>query len=127
MLSDADNIRYTKRGEWVMLDDETVTIGLTDAAQSEIPDIEFVELPTPDEEMSAGEEAVAIESADESLSVAAPLEGRISEVNELLEADPGLINKDPYGDGWIFRMEVQDPTPWLDFMTAEEYEKYLER
>ncbi|MDR1519548.1 MAG: glycine cleavage system protein GcvH [Planctomycetota bacterium] len=122
---DADNMRYTRQHEWVMLDDDVATIGLTEYAQREMPEINLVELPAEDVEIQAGDEAVIVESAGDSLSVLAPLDGTVTEVNSLLEDNPGLINSDPYGDGWLLRLELTDAGPWYDLMTAEEYEKYI--
>lgn len=123
---DADNMRYTKRHEWVMLDDEVATVGITDYGQSEIPGVDFVEMPTDGVELDAGEEAAVVESrGGESLSVLAPFGGSVVEVNRLLEENPGLLNTDPYGDGWLFRLEFGNVSAWNDLLTAEEYEEYV--
>jgi glycine cleavage system H protein len=122
---DADNMRYTKRHEWVMLEDDVATVGLTDFAQQEIPEIKFVEMPTEETELTSGDEAATVESPAESLSVLAPMDGTVVEVNRLLEDNPELINGDPYGDGWLFRLEITDIAMWQDLLTAEEYEEYL--
>ncbi len=121
---DADDIRYTKRHEWVMLEDDVVTIGLTDYGQKELGRVTFVDMPAEGVEVNAGDEAVTVESASDSLSVMAPLDGTIVEVNSLLEDAPDLINSDPYGDGWLFRLEATDIKSWSDLMTAEEYEAW---
>ena len=123
---DADNMRYTKRHEWVMLEEDVVTVGITDYAQRELPEVNFVEMPAEGIEVNAGDEAATVESANDSLPVTAPMDGMIVEVNELLEESPGLINSDPYGDGWLFRLEVSDLSVWQDLLTAEEYEEYVE-
>lgn len=122
---DADNIRYTRRHEWVQWEDGTATVGITDYAQGEIPGVNTIELPAEGSELNAGDEAAILESPDESLSVTAPLDGVVTETNSLLEDNPGLVNADPYGDGWLFRLDAADAAPWQDFMTAEEYEKYI--
>ena len=126
-IIDADNMRYTKRHEWVMLEDDVVTVGVTDFAQSEIPEVNFVEMPAEELEIDAGDEAASIESPGDSLPVVAPMDGTVVEINRLLEANPELINTDPYGDGWIFRMEAGDLSVWHDLMSAEEYERYVSR
>lgn len=123
---DSDNIRYTKRNEWVMLEDDVVTVGITDYAQRELADINFVEMPAEGAELTTGEEAATLESRDDSLVVMAPIDGLVIEVNKLLEDNPELLNTDPYGDGWLYRMEVTDISPWQDLLTAEEYEEYVE-
>ncbi len=122
---DADNVRYTKRHEWVMIEDDVATVGITDYAQREIPGISFVDMPAEEVEINAGDEAATVESQNDSLSVLSPLDGTITEVNRLLEDNPELINGDPYGDGWLFRLEVADLSSWRDLLTAEEYEEYI--
>lgn len=122
---DADNMRYTKRHEWVMLEDDVVTVGITDYAQSEIPEVNFVEMPAEEIELNAGDEAATLESPRDSMSVTAPIDGMVVEINQLLEENPELINADPYGDGWIYRLEITDLATWRDLLTAEEYEEYL--
>ncbi len=121
---DADDIRYTKRHEWVMLEDDVVTVGLTDYGQKELGKVSFIDMPAEGVDVNAGDEAVTVESASDSLSVMTPLDGTIVEVNALLEDTPGLVNTDPYGDGWLFRLEVTDINSWSDLMTAEEYEEW---
>lgn len=121
---DADNIRYTRRHEWVMLDDDMATVGITDYAQREIPGVTFVEMPGEGVELNAGDEVATLESQGESLSVVSPFDGEVAEVNGLLEESPELINTDPYGDGWLFRVDATDLSPWNDLLTAEEYEEY---
>lgn len=125
MVIDADNIRYTRRHEWVLLEEGVATVGITDYAQSEIPGVNFIELPAEEAELNAGDEAAILESADDSLSVTTPLDGVVVETNHLLEENPGLVNSDPYSDGWLFRLEATDAATWQDFMTAEEYEQYI--
>lgn len=122
---DADNIRYTRDHEWVMMEEATATIGVTDYAQSELPDINFVELPAEGLEVNAGDEMVTIESTRDSAAVLSPVDGTVVEVNTLLEENPQLLNTDPYGDGWLIRLEMTDVTTWQDLLTAEEYEEYV--
>ena len=122
---DADDIRYTKRHEWALLEDDVVTIGLTDYGQKELGRVTFVDMPAEGVDVDAGDEAVTLESAGDSLSVMAPLAGTIVEVNGLLEDTPDLVNSDPYGDGWLFRLEATDIKSWSDLMTAEEYEEWI--
>lgn len=122
---DADNVRYTKRHEWVMLEDDVATVGITDYAQNEIPDINFIDMPAEEVEVNAGDEAATVESQNDSLSVLAPMDGTVVEVNRLLEDAPELINSDPYGDGWLFRLELSNISSWRDLLTAEEYEEYI--
>lgn len=122
---DADNMRYTKRHEWVMLEDDVVTVGITDYGQAEVAAVNYVDMPAEGVEVNAGDEAATVESNSDSLSVLAPLDGTVVEVNSLLEDAPELINSDPYGDGWLFRLELTDLSAWRDLLTAEEYEDYV--
>ena len=124
-VMDSDNIRYTRRHEWVMLEDDVVSIGITDYAQKEIPGINFIDMPAGEVEVNAGDEVATLESQSDSLSVMAPMDGTVVEVNALLEDNPELINSDPYGDGWLFRLEVSSISGWGDLLTAEEYEEYV--
>ena len=122
---DADDIRYSKRHEWVMLEDDVVTVGLTDYGQKELGTVSYVDMPAEGVEVNSGDEAATVESNSDSLSVLTPLDGTVVEINRLLEDNPDLINSDPYGDGWLFRMEVTSISVWQDLLTAEEYEEYI--
>ncbi len=122
---DSDEIRYTKRHEWVMLEDDIATVGLTEYGQQELGKVSYVDMPAEGVEVNAGDEAATVESANDSLSVLTPLDGTVVEVNTLLEDTPELINTDPYGDGWLFRLEVTDIKSWRDLLSAEEYEEYV--
>ena len=123
---DANNIRYSRRHEWAMLEDDVVTVGITDYAQKELETVSFIDMPAEDIEVNAGDETATVESQNDSLSVIAPMDGTVVEINRLLEDNPELINTDPYGDGWLFRLEVTDLSPWHDMLSAEEYEEYLD-
>jgi glycine cleavage system H protein len=122
---DSDDVRYTRSHEWVMMEDLTVTVGITDYAQANLPGIDFVEMPSVGLEVNAGDEVATLETARDSAAVAAPVDGSVVEVNPLLEENPELINTDPYGDGWLFRVEMSDATTWQDLLTAEEYQDYI--
>lgn len=124
-IVDSDDVRYTKRHEWVMLEDDVVTIGVTDYGQREIEGVSLVDLPAEEVEVNAGDEVATVEGNAESLSVLAPMDGLVAEVNRLLEDAPELVNTDPYGDGWLFRLEVTNLSSWRDLLTAEEYEEYV--
>jgi glycine cleavage system H protein len=102
--------RYTSDHEWVRLDDGVATIGITDHAQTALGDIVFVELPEPGREVAAGEDCAVVESVKAASDIFAPLTGKIVETNAALADDPALINRDPAGEGWFFRMVPTDPT-----------------
>lgn len=124
-IVDSDDVRYTKRHEWVMLEDDIVTIGVTDYGQKEIEGVSLVDLPVEEVEVNTGDEVATVEGNSESLSIVSPMDGTVVEVNRLLEDAPDLVNSDPYGDGWLFRLEITDLSAWRDLLTAEEYEEYV--
>ncbi len=117
---------YTKDHLWVKIDDGSAVIGISDYGQAQLGDVVFVELPEVGREVEAGEKVASVESIKAVVDVFSPLSGKITSVNEDLNEDPGLINTDPYGDGWIYELEVSDSTEIEDLMTSEDYEAYLE-
>jgi len=102
-------IRYTRDHEWVRLDAGVATIGITDHAQAALGDIVFVDLPEPGREVAAGEECAVVESVKAASDIFSPLAGKITESNAALADDPALVNRDPAGEGWFFRLEPADP------------------
>jgi glycine cleavage system H protein len=120
-------IRYTSDHEWVRLEDDgTLTIGITDHAQEALGDIVFVELPIVDRDVVEGESCATVESTKAANDVFAPLAGRIAEINEAIVEDPGLINRDPLGEGWFWRMEPEDDDKFETLMDEEAYQALLE-
>lgn len=120
------DLRYTKSHEWVKVEGENCTIGITDHAQEMLGDIVFVDLPATDTKVTAGGECGAIESVKAASDLFCPIAGTIIEVNEKLEASPNLVNSDPYGDGWLFKLKLDAVTDVDSLMTAEEYQKLEE-
>ncbi len=120
-----NDLHYTKDHEWVLVEDSVAAIGITDYAQSELGDITFVELPEDDAEFNAGDEIAQIESVKAASPVFSPITGNILELNTELEDEPGAINSDPYGAGWICKIEVSKPEEIESLMTAEQYEVFL--
>ena len=119
--------RYTKDHEWVRLEDDgTLTIGITDHAQEALGDIVFAELPDVAREVVEGESFATVESTKAASDIYAPVAGRVSEVNENVVDDPGLINRDPTGEGWFMRIEPADDEIFETLMDEEAYEAYLE-
>ncbi len=117
---------YTKEHEWISVEDGVGTVGITEYAQSALGDITFVELPKVDAEVEQFEQFTALESVKSASDIFSPISGRITEVNEELSDDPGLINRSCYDKGWIARIEVSDVDEASNLMTAAEYESYLE-
>lgn len=126
MSSPEDN-RYAKSHEYVHLEGETGTIGITEYAQKELGDVVFVELPSVGTELEAGDELGSIESVKAVSELFSPVSGTVTEINEALAENPALINTDPWGDGWMVRLKVNDATELDELMTAEEYDEYLEK
>ena len=124
-ILDADNVRYTKNHEWVMVEDLVATVGITDHAQRELGEVNFIELPSDDVDIHAGDEAATLESDSDTVMVASPVSGELVEMNSALEENPSIVNQDPYGAGWLFRVEMKDMNEWQDLLTSEEYEGYL--
>ena len=115
------DLRYTKEHEWVRLEGDTATIGITDYAQGELGDIVFIEVETVDEEVAADEEFGSIEAVKTVSDLFSPLAGEVAEFNEALEDTPESVNNDPYGAGWIIKLKVKDVADFEGLMTAEDY------
>jgi glycine cleavage system H protein len=120
-----EELFYTDQHEWARAEGEIATVGISDYAQDALGDVTFVELPTVGQDLAKGDEACAIESAKAAVSVYAPLSGKVTEVNSELEDDPGLINSEPYAQGWIYKIELADPGELDSMMNAAKYEEFL--
>ena len=119
------DIRYTKDHEYVRLDGDVATIGITDHAQSQLGDIVFVELPTIGKSVEQGAEAAVVESVKAASEVYAPLSGEIIEVNGALEGEPAKVNADPLGDGWFLKLRVKDKSQFDALMSEAEYNDFV--
>lgn len=115
-------LRYTKDHEWIKLEGNVATIGITDFAQHELGDIVYVDINTVGKELSAEDVFGTVEAVKTVSDLFLPVTGTISEVNPLLEKQPELVNTDPYGDGWMIKMTVADPSSVDGLMTKEAYE-----
>ena len=118
---------YAKSHEYVHLEGEIATIGITDYAQKELGDVVFVELPKVGAQLEFGEELGSIESVKAVSELFAPVSGEVIEVNETLATKPDLVNTDAYGDGWMIKVKLSDVSELDDLMGAEEYEEYVEK
>ena len=121
-----ENFLYTKEHEWVSIEDNIATMGISDYAQEALGDVTYVELPEEELEVEQFEQFVSVESVKAASDIYAPMAGRVLEVNLKLEDNPALINKDCYGKGWIAKIEVRDMDESTNLMSAEEYRNYLE-
>ena len=120
------DLRYTKTHEWVKLDDEGLAIvGITDHAQCLLGDLVFVELPELDTDLLAAEEAGVIESVKAASDLYSPLQGQVVAVNEALRDNPQLVNEDPFGEGWIFKLSLTNADDLQDLLEADDYQDLL--
>jgi glycine cleavage system H protein len=119
-------LKYTKDHEWVReADDGSWVVGITDHAQTALGDLVFVELPEVDAELSAGDACAVVESVKAASDVYSPLSGVIAETNAALNDAPELVNSDPYGDGWLFRIRPGSPAELEELLTSEDYKRLL--
>jgi glycine cleavage system H protein len=117
--------RYTKTHEWVVVDGKTVTVGITDFAQSQLGDVVFLELPSAGRKLAERESFGVVESVKAASDLYSPVAGRVTAVNDKLTANPELVNSDPYGDGWILKLELTDDLP-SDLLDAAAYKQVTE-
>lgn len=115
------DLRYTKEHEWVRMEGDIATIGITDYAQGELGDIVFIEVDTVGDEMAVDEVFGTIEAVKTVNDLFSPLDGEVTAFNEGLEDDPEAVNNDPYGNGWIIRMKLSNPSDFKGLLTPEEY------
>jgi glycine cleavage system H protein len=120
-----ENLLYSKDHEWVRREGDKATVGVTDYAQHELGDVVFVDLPAAGKELKKGDPAANIESVKAVSDVFAPVTGTISAVNAKLGGNPELINQDPFGEGWIFSMSVNQASELDELMDLKKYEEYL--
>lgn len=121
-----EDSRYAKSHEYIHVEGDTGTIGITDYAQKELGDVVFVELPQVGTQLEAGDELGSIESVKAVSELFSPVTGEVVEINEKLADKPELVNTDPYGDGWMIRIKVADATELDELMPADEYEEYIQ-
>jgi glycine cleavage system H protein len=121
------DLKYTASHEWISVDnDGSVRIGVSDHAQEALGDLVFVELPAVGETINQGDACAVVESVKAASDIYAPVTGEVIAVNEDLEDDPGSINTDPYGDGWLFQVQLTDPEELDAMLNAEAYEATLD-
>jgi glycine cleavage system H protein len=117
--------KYTDEHEWVLLEGDTATVGITDYAQEKLTDVVFVELPETGRSVSKGDGVAVLESVKSVADVYAPCDGEVSEVNDALADGPEKINEDAFGDGWIFKLKVSSPD-LSDLMDADAYQQFVD-
>ena len=120
------DIRYTKEHEWVRMDGDIATVGITDYAQEALGDVVFVELPEIGRDVAADEACSVVESVKAASDVYAPLAGKVVETNPTIIDDPSIVNSDAEGEGWFFRIELDDTATFDALMDAAAYDEYVE-
>ena len=116
-----ENLKYTEKHEWLRLEGEEAVVGITEYAQGELGDIVFVEIETEGEQLAREDAFGTIEAVKTVSDLFMPVSGTIIELNSKLEDEPELVNKDPYGDGWMIRIKVENATEAEDLLSAEQY------
>lgn len=117
---------YTREHEWVKVEGDTATVGITDFAQKQLGDVVYIELPAVGTQLQAHQTIGAIESVKAVSDVFSPVSGEVIEVNTALNDSPEIINQDPHGQGWIIRLKIKNKDELNHLMKASEYEKYIE-
>ena len=117
--------KYSKKHEWVELDGDIATIGITKHATEQLGDIVFTEVPDAGKAFEAGGEAAVVESVKAASDVYSPISGEVTENNQAIVSDPSLVNQDPEGNGWFFKVKVTHADQITDLMTKDEYDKFL--
>ena len=121
-----ENLKYTKNHEWVKIDGDMITIGITDFAQGELGDVVFIEVETVGETLEQEEAFGTIEAVKTVTDLFMPVAGEVVEFNEALDANPEIVNKDAFGDGWIIKVKMSDPSQAEDLLDYNQYKVLIE-
>lgn len=119
-------MKYTKDHEWLRVEGDLIVVGITEHAATQLGDVVFVELPEVETMITSGDEVVVIESVKAASDILAPVDGEIVAVNDVLSDNPGLVNEDPTGAAWFFKVKVDDLSVLDDFMDEDEYAELIE-
>jgi len=119
------NLKYSKENEWVKIENNIATVGITDFAQKQLTDIVFVELPEKGRHATQSKEIAVVESVKSVSDVFAPVSGEIIEVNEALKNSPDIINQDPYGKGWFVKIKIENKEEINNLMSSEAYDRFI--
>ena len=120
-----DNYRYTKEHEWVLVEGDTATVGITDHAQAELGDIVYVDLPKPGTRVDAGKSLGSVESVKAVSDVYAPVSGEVTGINAILTDAPEKLNEDPHGAAWLVKVKISAPAELASLMSAADYQTYI--
>ncbi len=121
----AENSKYAKTHEWAHMDGAVVTVGISDHAQQEIGDVVFVELPKVGQDVQAGQNCCVVESVKSASEIYAPVSGKVVEVNEALTSDPALVNREPHGNGWLFKIQSSAPAEYENLLDLSAYKETI--
>ena len=121
----AENSKYAKTHEWAHMEGDIATVGISDHAQQEVGDIAFIDLPKVGQQVTAGQNCCVVESVKSASEIYAPVSGEIVEVNEALNADPALVNREAHGNGWLFKIKVSAPAEYEALMDLGAYKQTL--
>jgi glycine cleavage system H protein len=119
------NLKYAKTHEWVRIDGNAAVVGITDHAQEELTDIVYVELPSVGAQVEATKESAVVESVKAASDIYSPVSGEIEAVNEELSSAPELVNDDPYGKGWLFKVKMSDPAELDELLSPDDYSHHI--
>jgi glycine cleavage system H protein len=122
-----EELKYTQTHEWIKIEGDIGTVGVTDFAQHEMGDIVFVDLPKVGLKLEKGKQACVVESVKSAFDIYSPVNGEVIEVNNSLSNDPAKINQDPYGEGWIFKIKISNPSEANSLMSYSQYEEFLKK
>ena len=120
-MSIPDELRYTAEHEWIAIKGSVASVGITDYAQQALGDVVYVSVPAPGTRVTAGEPCGEVESTKSVSDIFSPVDGEVSEVNPDLDDDPALVNSDPYGAGWLMKIQLDDPDNEAGLLSADEY------
>lgn len=120
-----ENLKYTKDHEWILADDNAAIVGITDFAQGELSDVVFVEIETEGEKLDKEEVFGTIEAVKTVSDMFMPVSGKVLEVNPKLEDSPEIVNKDPYGEGWMIKISVDDPSELDELLSPDQYKELI--
>lgn len=122
-----ENSRFAKTHEWAHTEGDIATVGISNHAQEEISDIVFVDLPKVGQQVTAGQNCCVIESVKSASEIYAPVSGKIVEVNEALNADPALVNREPHGNGWLFKIKMTTPAEYENLLDLSAYKATIQK
>jgi len=121
-----EELKYLSTHEWVRVEGDVATVGITDHAQNAMGDLVYVEVPEVGQQLNAGDEAGVVESVKAASDIYAPVSGEVVAVNEGLEDEPELVNTNPYGDGWMFQIKMSDPSDLDSLLDSEAYQHQVD-